>query len=395
MDLERNLDPYAPCEFRLSGIIEAADARKIRDQYERLRSQPAELDFKTSLHSDPRAIGFVCLNSGGGEFREAIEIARFVIGLTAGSTVISEGEECLSACAIIFLAGSGWYEGDRYPDRFLHVGGTLGLHRPSLQISGAARSNQYFTLKEVNDAYVRANEDIGRLLELLFEIEIPATLIAQMMITPPETLYYIDTVDKAGRWGFSLLGYAQPAHFGAREFAALCHNTLFWERPFFYNYHDMESRLGIIAADSKFIRMSKKGSSQVATIEGYPPESVGKCVATFSPSAPDYKAHANLYLMEDRVDLESMSWRQTWATQLPQTPLRALRAPREVLDAGSYKTLVLKVQEQLRQLGYDPGPTDGHFGPKTQTAIAQFQEDHGLFVTNLLTVDLVESLSQL
>jgi peptidoglycan hydrolase-like protein with peptidoglycan-binding domain len=35
-------------------------------------------------------------------------------------------------------------------------------------------------------------------------------------------------------------------------------------------------------------------------------------------------------------------------------------------------------QEQLAVRGYDPGSADGHLGPRTRKALAQFRADHGL-----------------
>ena len=47
-------------------------------------------------------------------------------------------------------------------------------------------------------------------------------------------------------------------------------------------------------------------------------------------------------------------------------------APGQVLE---------NVQVALRDLGYDPGPIDGLIGPQTRAALAAFQRDNGLVVT--------------
>lgn len=39
------------------------------------------------------------------------------------------------------------------------------------------------------------------------------------------------------------------------------------------------------------------------------------------------------------------------------------------------------VQARLRNLGYNVGPVDGRFGPRTSRALAAFQADHGLEVS--------------
>jgi peptidoglycan hydrolase-like protein with peptidoglycan-binding domain len=39
------------------------------------------------------------------------------------------------------------------------------------------------------------------------------------------------------------------------------------------------------------------------------------------------------------------------------------------------------IQEALKSTGYDPGPADGIFGPRTREAIRRFQGEHGVRVT--------------
>lgn len=39
---------------------------------------------------------------------------------------------------------------------------------------------------------------------------------------------------------------------------------------------------------------------------------------------------------------------------------------------------VALVQHALKQVGYDPGPADGRYGPRTTAAVRQFQQDHRL-----------------
>ena len=54
-------------------------------------------------------------------------------------------------------------------------------------------------------------------------------------------------------------------------------------------------------------------------------------------------------------------------------------------SAASYKTLryrdsgsdVLKMQKALVALGYNTGGTDGKFGPTTEKAVRQFQQNNG------------------
>ena len=43
--------------------------------------------------------------------------------------------------------------------------------------------------------------------------------------------------------------------------------------------------------------------------------------------------------------------------------------------------LVYDTQMSLLHLGYDPGPPDGQYGPRTAQAIAAYQQNNGLPVT--------------
>jgi len=48
------------------------------------------------------------------------------------------------------------------------------------------------------------------------------------------------------------------------------------------------------------------------------------------------------------------------------------------LAQGSQGADVAKLQRALAALGYDPGPVDGVFGPRTLSAVMEFQRRSGL-----------------
>ena len=53
---------------------------------------------------------------------------------------------------------------------------------------------------------------------------------------------------------------------------------------------------------------------------------------------------------------------------------------------------VTTVQEGLSRLGYDPGPADGEYGPRTKRAIKRYQADHGLLTDGLVTDQLASHI---
>jgi len=54
-------------------------------------------------------------------------------------------------------------------------------------------------------------------------------------------------------------------------------------------------------------------------------------------------------------------------------PEEAYPDPAQGGSADPYTGFITHVQERLRELGFDAGPANGDFGPKTQTALGQFQ----------------------
>ena len=54
-------------------------------------------------------------------------------------------------------------------------------------------------------------------------------------------------------------------------------------------------------------------------------------------------------------------------------PEEAHPDPTEKHAPDPYTGFITRVQEQLRALGFHPGPANGDFGTKTQAALAQFQ----------------------
>jgi len=54
-------------------------------------------------------------------------------------------------------------------------------------------------------------------------------------------------------------------------------------------------------------------------------------------------------------------------------PEEAYPDPAQGGSSDPYTGFITRVQEKLRELGFDAGPANGDFGPKTQTALGQFQ----------------------
>jgi spore coat assembly protein SafA len=63
---------------------------------------------------------------------------------------------------------------------------------------------------------------------------------------------------------------------------------------------------------------------------------------------------------------------------------RRFEPPNAILSYGSRGPHVRTLQQALKDQGYDPGPVDGIFGPRTEQAVRSFQQDRGLVVDGVV-----------
>ena len=62
---------------------------------------------------------------------------------------------------------------------------------------------------------------------------------------------------------------------------------------------------------------------------------------------------------------------------------------------GSSGAAVEKLQQWLKQLGYNVGVIDGKFGSATKVAVEAFQKDHGLTTDGIVGMVTWNALEQL
>jgi peptidoglycan hydrolase-like protein with peptidoglycan-binding domain len=91
---------------------------------------------------------------------------------------------------------------------------------------------------------------------------------------------------------------------------------------------------------------------------------------------------------KESVNLGEPAWKQGSNSQaVPATT--TYQSP-----ATESKSTVMDIQRGLKNLGYNPGPVDGVYGPRTREAIRQYQKDHGLMVDGQATPALMEHINQ-
>jgi hypothetical protein len=63
-----------------------------------------------------------------------------------------------------------------------------------------------------------------------------------------------------------------------------------------------------------------------------------------------------------------------------------------ILRFGSRGPAVTRLQQRLRELGFNPGPGDGDFGDQTQSAVVNFQTSSGLVADGIVGPKTLEAL---
>jgi hypothetical protein len=170
------------CDWRLEGEIQRGDQMRVSET----------VSEQSSL----------CLNSPGGDYMEGLALfLHFAQARIA--TVVQAQHACSSACAIAFMGGADGKYGDRFPKRTLITGARLGFHSPYL----ADRTTPPQPLAQgvaLGISYVAAllRADKYKLM--------PADLIADMLETGPNDLFYIETLAKAKKLKITVDGMPAP-----------------------------------------------------------------------------------------------------------------------------------------------------------------------------------------
>lgn len=213
------------CFAILEGQIGVGDYEKIKGEIEAIL--PPRFADDGGLPDVPIAI---CLNSPGGSIPSAVKLAEFFWGNQIG-TVIDANASCLSACSLIFMMGTEDYSDFNILHRKMHISGTLGFHRPSLKLA----IGQDYTSAQVEKSFEIAIDSTLFFLELANRQVsegagpmLAVDLLENMFSHRSQDFFYIDTVDKAGRWDVQIFGYEPPPTISLREAQTACDNGVNW-----------------------------------------------------------------------------------------------------------------------------------------------------------------------
>jgi hypothetical protein len=173
----------ASCDYLFSGPVEEGDAINIENE---IRA--------TSFGSR------LCLDSPGGSLTEGLRMFHVIWNKDSIATRVRNGDRCLSACSLAFLGGSMVVGTGaiRTQNAVIEPGAWLGFHAPSLDL----RPDNAYEAETVQYAYALALRSSAEMFELTQLEEHGARgmsefLYLQTLLTPPESMYDIDTIGKA------------------------------------------------------------------------------------------------------------------------------------------------------------------------------------------------------
>lgn len=200
------------CNIHLSGEIIKGDVRKLQAAIKRL-------DGRWGLT--------LFLNSKGGSYEEGLLIARHLLENSV-RTIIQDGAECYSACAVTFLGGSKIIEDSVYVDRWLHIGGKLGFHAPYIR----GVPDRTYKDKVIETAYWAGISAVRRMINIAKGTHftyvspdvMPQALIGEMLERGPSEVFSVETIRQLIKFKIKAFGFHIPARVTETMLCNACAN---------------------------------------------------------------------------------------------------------------------------------------------------------------------------
>lgn len=309
-EITAHRDDFLNCIVKISGPLETGDAVKLSAFMDRLVASGEYDGLTASEYSYSRSNARfynekryrICLDSQGGSFTEALKIADYVS--QALGTAIPRGAQCFSACAIIFMAGSWNTESDEgvRVDRYLHAGGELGFHAPSLQVGQGD-----YTEDEVNKSYKIAVAAIGEIMSRSGDFRIARNLLSRMLTTPPDEMFVISSVFDAARWLIPVIGTVRPDRINGFSVNHGCANAAFASEEFSYPHFGYVPKPEFMQG-GEILKLEKSGLKYEAEQDTYGAEGSENCRFIVDLAQPDLGREEFGYVSFNGSLSDSLLW---------------------------------------------------------------------------------------
>jgi len=104
-------------------------------------------------------------------------------------------------------------------------------------------------------------------------------------------------------------------------------------------------------------------------------------------------AKPGVYVMRSRVSAGKLADSRDSGFTLTRMETKLPPKSRSIAVVETADPNVVQVQARLKELGHDPGPSDGHMRPQTQGALKAFQKDYGLATTGEIDAQTLAALN--
>jgi hypothetical protein len=204
--------------LRLTGMIEAGDAEKLRDILTRLQ---ATAPSKTGL-----PLATIELSSLGGSLSEGVRIGELLKSFKVVA-VVRKQDVCLSACALALLGGNTVRAAATYPaDCNVEVGGKVAFHNLFLVRSDLRSLTHDDPGASRRPGVADARGGAAMLIKYAADMGLPPTFVANLMARPVEEFQYIETIGEFLELKLCPIGLERPALPMSHQAANVCNNSL-------------------------------------------------------------------------------------------------------------------------------------------------------------------------
>ena len=186
------------CRIQMRGQI-------IKGDLDRFKQVDAKLPI--SHQGDTTEANTICLDSPGGSLSEAGRLAAYFYKNGVG-TVVHNGQKCLSACSFMFMLGMAQGAEVAFINRKIHPNGQLGFHRPEISLD-KDKDYKGSAVVKAFDIAILSTLDLLQISNnkkpFTQEPMVSVDLLKAAFIHRGQDFFYIDTVDKVGRWDIGIL----------------------------------------------------------------------------------------------------------------------------------------------------------------------------------------------
>lgn len=209
--------------LRLTGMIEAGDAEKLREQLIGLQA--------TSPAKPGMPLATIELSSLGGNLSEGIRIGELLRSFKVVAMVRKQ-DVCLSACALALLGGTTVRTAAAYPsDCNVEIGSKVAFHNFFLDRTALRDGTQDDPVASRLQGFADARGGAAMLVRYAADLGLPPAFVANLMARPVEEFQYVETIGEFLALNLCPVGLERPALPMSHQAVNVCNNSLATPAP--------------------------------------------------------------------------------------------------------------------------------------------------------------------